>query len=137
MFDNFSSHIRSLASLDVQEETYGTLLCPVLISKVPSDLQLLVSRKVPESEWKLTTLLTTTEEEIVARERLSQSKPPHRSEYKSPSTATTLVTKDSPFGTTPCCYCNQQHRPTECTVVVRVDEHKQLLRKAGQCFSFL
>ena len=57
-----------------------------------------------------------------------------RSESKSPLTATTLVTKDSPFGTTPCCYCHQQHRPTECTVVVRVDERKQLLRRAGRCF---
>lgn len=38
MFDNISSHIRRLASLDVQEETYGTLLCPVLISKFPADL---------------------------------------------------------------------------------------------------
>jgi len=110
---------------------------PVLISKVPTDLQLLVRRKVPESEWKLTTLLTTIEKEIIARERLSQSKPPRKSESKSPSTATTLVTKDSPFGTTPCCYCNQQHCPTECIVVVRVDERKQLLRKAGRCFSCL
>ena len=65
-------------------------LCHVLISKVPTDLELLVRRKVPESEWKLTTLLTTIEEEIIARERLSQSKPPRRSERKSPSTATTL-----------------------------------------------
>jgi len=42
---------------------------PVLISKVPTDLQLLVRRKAPESEWKLTTLLTTIEEEIIAQWR--------------------------------------------------------------------
>ena len=35
LFDNVGSHIRSLASLAVKEETYGNLLCPVLI---PSDL---------------------------------------------------------------------------------------------------
>ena len=122
LFDNISSHIRSLASLDVQEEMYGTLFVPCLDQQGSNWPELLVRRKVPESEWKLTTLLTTIEEEIIARERLNQSKPPRRSESKSLSTATILVTKDSPFGTTPCCYCNQQCRPTECTVVFWVDD---------------
>ena len=67
-----SSHIKSLASLDVKEETYGNLLCPILINKIPLDLQLTVSRKVPEAEWELKTLMFTIEEEIIARERLGQ-----------------------------------------------------------------
>jgi len=77
LFDNISSHIRSLTSLKVKEETYGSLLCPVLINKLPPDLQLIVSRKVPEADWELKTLMSTIEEEIVASERLSPSRPPH------------------------------------------------------------
>ncbi|MCG8625410.1 MAG: hypothetical protein MJE68_25860, partial [Proteobacteria bacterium] len=76
-------------------------------------------------------------EEIVTRERLGPSKTPRRSESKPPPTATTLVTKESPINVPACCYCNQQHRPMNCTVVTRVDEHKQLLQRAGQCFSCL
>ena len=66
LFDNISSHMRSLASLKVKEETYGSLLCPVLI-KVPPDLQLIVCRKVPKADWELKTLMSASEEEIVAR----------------------------------------------------------------------
>ena len=54
----------------MKEETYGNLLYPVLINKVLSDLQLIVSSRVPEKEWKLQTLMSAIEEEIVTRERL-------------------------------------------------------------------
>ena len=29
LYDNISSHMRSLESLEVNEETYGNLLCPI------------------------------------------------------------------------------------------------------------
>ena len=137
LFDNISSHMRSLASLKVREETYGSLLCPVLINKIPPDLQLIVCRKVPEADWELKTLMSAIEEEIVARERLGPSRPPRRPENKPPPTATTLVAKELSTVTPLCCYCNQQHRATDCMVVTQVDERKQLLRRAGRCFSCL
>ena len=87
-------------SLKVKEETCGNLLCPILVNKIPADLQLTVSKKVPEAEWKLTTLLATIEEEIVARERPGWSKAPRRGEDKSPSTATTYPCDE---GHTFCC----------------------------------
>ncbi len=137
-FDNVNTHIRSLASLKVEEESYQNLLCPVLVGKLPPDMQLILSRKVT-GEWTLQTLLTAVEEEITARERLdlaqrAQAKPPRRSESKAPSTATTLVSKESVQA---CCYCDQEHRPTDCTTVSEVDARKQILRKAGRCYSCL
>ena len=137
LFDNISSHMRSLASLKVKDETYGSLLCAVLINKIPPDLQLIVCRKVPEAEWELKTLISAIEEEIVARERLGPSRPPCRPENKPLPTATTLVVKESSAATPLCCYCNQHHHTTDCTVVTQVDECKQLLRRAGLYFSCL
>jgi hypothetical protein len=133
MYDNISSHIRSLESLGVKEETYGNLLCPILTTKIPPELQLIVSRKVPEAEWKLERLITVIEEEIVARERLGQSKNSRRNDGKPPPTGTTLLSAT----TSNCCYCDQQHRPTDCSTVTQVDARKQLLQKAGRCFSCL
>ena len=79
LFDNISTHMRSLASLRVKEETYGNLLYPILINKI---LQPIVSRKVPEAKWELKALMSAIEEEIVARERLGPSKAPRRPEGK-------------------------------------------------------
>ena len=73
LFDNINTHMRSLASLKVKEETYGNLLCPILINKIPSNMQHIVSRKVPEAEWELKILMSAIEEEIVARERLGST----------------------------------------------------------------
>ena len=127
LFDNISSHMRSLASLNVKEEMYGSLLFPALINKIPSNVQLIVCRKVSKADCELKTLMFTTEEEIIARERLGTSRPPCNPANKPLLTPTTLVVKESSTVTPLCCYCNQQHHMTDCTVVTQVDECKLLL----------
>ena len=46
LLDGVNSHIHSLQSLGVEQGSYSSLLCPVLVGKLPSDMQLLISRKV-------------------------------------------------------------------------------------------
>ena len=140
LFDHVSSHVRSLKSLGVEPKSYGSLLCPVLLTKLPAELQLLISRKVTDADWNLEPLMGAIEEEVVARERLSvnQSHPPTcRNEYRPPPTATTLVSGETLSTTTPCCYCNQLHLPTNCDTIVQVEDRKQSLRRSGRCFSRL
>ena len=50
LFDQVSSHMRSVRSIGVGSDTYGSLLCPVLVTKLPSKLHLIVSRTVPEDD---------------------------------------------------------------------------------------
>ena len=141
LFDNIGCHVRSLKSLGVESESYEGLLCPVLVSKVPADLQLIVSRKVSEADWNFDTLMDAIEEEITARERVgtTQSRPPpRRGDHRTPPTAAVLVSGDTATDPrTPCCYCNQLHSPNECDVVTQVESRKQLLHWTGRCFSCL
>jgi len=139
LFDNISSHVCSLKSLGVEPESYSSLLFPVLITKLPADLQLIVSRKVSDTDWNLDPLMEVIEE-IIARDRLgvNQSHPPaRRNEYKSPPTATTLVSGETSGITTPCCYRDQLHLPTNCSTVVEVEARKQALRRSGRYFPCL
>ena len=97
LFDNISCHVRSLISLGIESDSYGSLLWSVLLNKIPADLQLMVSRKVSEADWNLNLLMAAIEEEITARERVGEDQyrpPTRRSEYKPPPTATTLVSGD-------------------------------------------
>ena len=71
LFDQVSSHMQSLMYLGVVSDTYGSLLCPVLVTKLPSELQLIVSRKVPEDDWTLDEVLRVIEEDKVAQERVT------------------------------------------------------------------
>ena len=142
LFDFISSHVCSLASLGVESDTFGGLLCPVLINKIPADLQLIISRKVSEADWNLDILMKAIEEEIVARERVSAGSnrlPVRRttSEPKTPPTAATLVSGEPANAQAPCCYCGQPHYPTDCDTIMTIDARKQLLRRNGRCFSCL
>ena len=140
LFDTISSHVRSLSAMNVQEDSYSNLLCPVLINKIPPELQLIVSRKVSEENWNLGKLMAAIEEEVIARERLGQSQlkaSVHKGHSKPSPSAVTLVTKGLPTSDPRCCSCDQTHSPTKCTEVTEVEKRRQLLRKVGRCYSCL
>ena len=69
LFDDISCHVHSLSSLGVESGTYGGLLCSVLMSKIPQDLQFIISRKVSKSDWNVDTIMKLTGEELIAWER--------------------------------------------------------------------
>ena len=73
LFDNVSFHVRSLQSLGVKPNCYSSLLCPVLLTKLPAELQLTIIRKVTEADCNLDSLMRAVEEEIVAKERIGVS----------------------------------------------------------------
>ena len=60
------SNTRSLKSLGVTSESYGSLLSPVLLSKLPADTWLILSRKVKDDYCNLDGLLKVMEDEIEA-----------------------------------------------------------------------
>ena len=71
LFDSIETHIRSLANLEVSSESYGTILIPMILAKLPQEMQLLISRKVGKDNWKLDDLLREFRIELEARERCS------------------------------------------------------------------
>ena len=103
-----------LNALGIGPETYRALFTPVLIKKLPAELQLNLVRKIPLAERKLTRIMEVFKEDLEARERataidsLSRGKPslPHRGgkEITSQSTAFLNTNTDGPS----CCYCGQE-----------------------------
>ena len=69
MYDEVESHVRSLNSLGVLPESYGSVVASTLLNKLPHDVQLIVSRGVSDAEWNLECFLKTLNDEIEARER--------------------------------------------------------------------
>ena len=51
LYDVVESNVRSLKALGVSASSYGRLLSPILMSRLPSDLHLIVSRELSEDEW--------------------------------------------------------------------------------------
>ena len=123
-FDSIESHIRSFNSLGVKVESYSSLLSSVLLNKLPEEIQLLISRKVPEKDWGLTSLLEVFEEELQARERVTSevTRSARNGRQTSISTGATLFS--GVYRGNGCCYCEQSHSPKDCGVVTQVEARR-------------
>ena len=74
--------MRGLKSLEVDSGSYGSLLTPILIDKLPKELRLEATKQLKE-DWDLDELIKIFKRELEARERASllpsSSRDPHLS----------------------------------------------------------
>ena len=105
LYDQSESNIRSLKALGVELESYGAMLSSMLLSKLPPDLRLIVSRKVQANELNMESLLETFEQELLARERANNSVPQHtrrvQNQGRTPTSAFVATAQGSPGSS--CC----------------------------------
>ena len=138
LFDTVTSHIRSLESLNVQPVTYASTFCPKLLTKLPSELRLIVSRTLRDDEWSVASLLTAIEQEVTARERsgmnVANQPTQHRDVRPSIATAMALMSGNPSSSQPVCCYCSHPHKSIDCESVVQAGARKQILKKSGRCF---
>lgn len=129
LHDTVQSHIRSLKSMGVAPESYGNLLSSMLMSKLPTNLQLVVSRVVKENEWNLDKLLNTFQQELEARERIKA--PTTNKDFKKlHGSASALIAGSNPS----CTYCRGPHPSKDCTTMTTPAARQDILRKTGRCF---
>ena len=136
LHDTVESHIRSLKTLGVTSDSYGSLLSPVLLKKLPQDLRLIISRKIVGREMKLDELLELVEEELVARERTMVNPMPAPPRGSTPHTAATLMS-GTPSSNPTCSFCRQPHASVSCSKIPNITDRKQALLRAGRCFMCL
>ena len=134
-YDKVESQIRSLRALGQTSDSYGSLLIPVLMKRLPQEFRLMLNRKMNDEDWTVNTIMKELEDEVKAREKAG-SIPKNDTDRRHPRpTGVTLFTGGK--GVT-CCYCNKHgHRPEMCRTINRVDSRKELLRKDGRCFTCL
>ena len=72
LFDRIESQVRSLESLDCKSETFGPMLIPIVIRKLPHEFRLLVSRNTTGEIWNINDILKIYEKELSAREKITK-----------------------------------------------------------------
>ena len=68
IFDQINAHVQGLETLGVTAERYGSLLIPIIMSRMPSDITIQVARKIKEDIWPMDEILDIIKDEISARE---------------------------------------------------------------------
>ena len=121
----------------MKPESYGAMLSSVLLSKLPPDIRLIVSRKFSADDLDIDSLLETFEQELIVRERAnnSASQPPHRvhSQGRAPTSAFIASAPTPPVSA----FCQQSHSSIDCTSVPDVNDRKKILQNSGRCFNCL
>lgn len=57
VYDKINIHVRGLTSLGVNSEQYGSLLIPVIMTKISNDMRLRIARQSGNEVWKLEDLM--------------------------------------------------------------------------------
>ena len=52
-YDSYDSNIRALERLDVEADSYGSLLIPILLKKIPDTLRSIIFRANPDADCSL------------------------------------------------------------------------------------
>ena len=128
LYDKIESNLRSLQTLGVNSNSYGTLLVPVLLSRIPDELKILLSRTMTSENdtWSIDELLKILDGEIKARERCTTS----LEERRSNSTAHALNISEVQG----CVYCDGRHKSSSCRKIKSPEERKKFLAKNRRCF---
>ena len=138
LYDTVESHVRGLCSLKVPVDSYGSLLAPLLLNCLPSEIRIIVTRELSgEESWNIEKMLKIINREINAREHSMtgansyQKRVPHKG---TPTTSTFLTCTDNPNSEPSCVYCSKSHHSSSCTTLTSIDGHKEALRKARRCY---
>ena len=148
VYDKVSIHVRGLESLGVTAEQYGSMLIPVVMSKLPTEIRVQIARLTSSEVWSIREMLELIRKEVEAREasehvklnnekKTAQSYPSNtnRNLSSKPSTASALFLRSSNRPTEiRCVYCKNSHYSSACDKVTDVNERKNILRRDRRCF---
>ena len=135
--DAINSHFWGLSSLGKSEDTYGDLLVPIILNKLPKETRQNLARDTATAEWTFSQLMTAILKEIRILEASSSSS------KKSVSTAAFVVgskprtNKGQDKGPKTCPYCKGPHAAHQCTTVINHQRQIEIVRQNHLCFNCL
>ena len=158
-YDRMENHVRSLEALGKTQDTYGDLLVPIILSKLPITVKHNIIRQHGATDLNLAQLRKNVLKEIQILEaseetnkltyfsnslnsisstssllaNASQHKEPERDRLNSRSNK-----QPSPFPKPrPCVFCKGSHKPNDCTKVNDPAARKLIVSQANLCFNCL
>ena len=131
------------SELDVFSEQYGSMLIPIIMTKLPSEIRLQIVRKSSGDVWKIDELLDTIKTEIEAREvsggvqsSLQQNKSPG-GQHQSPRLPAVgaFSNQDKPGKHNySMCLLQKHHFSASCDRVINPNDRKSILKRDNRCF---
>ena len=145
VLDQLTIHVRGLETLGISAQQYGSLLTPIVMSKLPSDIRLLVARKTNGSLLELNSIIELLKVEVEAREAsfslkthdVENRKPWERNRVtggKNNVTGAFLNNSNSQTGNIICVFCSKPHFSASCEEVKDIGKRREIIVRDRRCF---
>ena len=144
-YDSMENYIRGLEGMGQTQDSYGSLLVPIILNKIPGNIRQNMVRAHGDDKWNLQLLRYAIQHEITIQEA-GQSVNCYGSEqeimptsafvanarrnHAKPNEARNLIKK-------PCIFCSDIHAPSACTNVKSSDDRKRIIKDKQLCFNCL
>ena len=146
--DSVESHIRGLTSLGKSETTYGELLVPTILDKLPIEIQRNLAREHSSMQWILSDLMVAILKEIRILEcgqhnLLKQSPRSSTAALSLPVSSKGQFNKKQSQDTrdskrTPqCAFCKGPHPAHSCPVITDFQERLDIVKERALCYNCL
>lgn len=142
LYDACEGYIHGLESLDVYPESYGDLLIPIVMKKLPEEVRRIMLRSHDETTWTLADLRKQLRHEVETREKsslgqsdkeVSAPNPPFNSKFPTAGALFfgALGRENAKNG---CTFCDGPHLSDSCKIVPTIDKRLEFLRNQKRCF---
>lgn len=135
--DQVESQVRCLNALGHDPKSYGLMLIPVFMTKIPEEFKLIISRKLEKDVWDIQMILDAFKLELEAREKVQVSLPNPFSGHSDIPLSTLHISNSKSVKTLKCVFCSNDHKPQHCTVVSKVPARLAIAREKRLCFACL
>ncbi|XP_066916600.1 uncharacterized protein [Clytia hemisphaerica] len=158
VYDKIEINVRGLQSLGIKPDQYGCLLVPVIMSKVPEDIRLIILRQFSSENWTFEVLLKCFKQELEAREKCeavsksSKSKEPPADKGSGKGNKGSEGSQNGGGGGSSrnllnptgrqdnkirCSYCRGEHSSAKCDIVQDVNTRWKYVKRNHLCFNCL
>ena len=145
-YDTIEAHIRGLAAHGKTKESYETMLVPIILGRLPSDVRKNFAREHGNTEWTISEVKDAILKEITVLECGSLTYKGNMMEPHKSTMTTTLHTSASGRSSQPantgtskhtCIFCKGSHFYGHCDVVKDPQKRFELAKKGKHCFNCL
>ena len=153
-YDSMETHVRGLASLGKSQESYGDLLVPIIIGKLPNNLRRNLAREHNNLEWTFTQLRNAISKEIKILEAGIYDSENRMTPEDHQASITSSFLSYSQYGKPPplpplrqvpptlpkqkkCVYCKKPHSSNECTTIKDSAKRWAIVKEHKLCFNCL
>ncbi|XP_028407556.1 uncharacterized protein LOC114530174 [Dendronephthya gigantea] len=152
-YDSMENHIRGLEALDKKPDTYGDLLTPIILAKLPTTIKHNLIRENGTTKWDIEQLRRAILKEIQILEAGEETEIFEHTKrpVNTPPSTSSLLTNTFPIKERDfknpkagnhakprlCVFCSGHHRPHECNVIRDPATRKKIVHQSNLCFNCL